>query len=421
MTAPRRVVVIGGGVIGLTMAYQLTLDGAGVTLVDARGTGLGASDVNAGWVCPADASPVPAPGMVSQALRWMLRSDSPLYIRPSVEPAFLSFMLQMWRHCNEADYRAGLEALLRLSEGTMELLDRYQADGVQFEMHAEGLLEVYLSTPRLADRVGTLETAEAFGLEPMVLRGDAVREHEPTLAGAVSGGVYFPHERHLDPGSLVRGLHRRCAELGVEIVEDAGIDAVDVAGTAVAAVACGERRFEADAFVLAAGAWSGPVSRLFGPGLPIRPGKGYSLDLPAMALRSPIYLSEARVAVTPLARGLRLSGTMEFGGLDERVEGRRVEAISRAAGTYFQDWEPGAEPHVGAGMRPMSPDGLPIIGRLDGLTNAYVSTGHAMLGVTLAASSASALSALILRAETMPTLMPFRADRFGGRRRRRAA
>jgi D-amino-acid dehydrogenase len=234
----------------------------------------------------------------------------------------------------------------------------------------------------------------------------------------VIGGIYFPHERHLDPAALVRGLHRRCGELGVEIVEGERVERIETNGTAVSAFVSGERRVVADAYVLAAGAWSGPVSRLFGVGLPVRPGKGYSLDLPAVDLRSPVYLTDARVAVTPLARGLRLSGTMEFGRLDERVDSGRVDAIARAPVSYFRGWPPADNPQVGAGMRPMSPDGLPIIGALGELTNAYVSTGHAMLGVTLAASSAKALSALILRGESDPILLPFRPDRFRRSQRR---
>ncbi len=412
------VTIIGGGVIGLTSAYQMARQGAGVTLIDARPTGRGASEVNAGWICPAEAAPVPAPGLVGQAIRWMLRSDSPLYIRPSLEPSFVSFMLRMWRHCNIEDYRSGMEELLRLSEGTMELLDGYRRDGITFEMHSRGLLMAFLSERKLDDHRKNLDIVESFGLEPRVLIGDAVREQEPALSDAVQGGILFPSERYLDPATFARGLHHRCLELGVEIVEGAPIDRVDVSGTRVTAVLAGTRRFASDAFLLAAGAWSGSMSRLFGASLPVRPGKGYSLDLPRYELRSPVYLTDARVAVTPLDGKLRLAGTMEFGKLDEKVDAVRAGAIARAPGSFFRDWTPTTDPIVGAGVRPMTPDGLPIIGKLPNLENAWVSTGHAMLGITLAPASAAAISDLILHGRRSPTLHSFTPDRFlrGSRR-----
>ena len=407
-----RVTIIGGGVIGLTSAYQLARDGAEVTLLDARPTGRGASAVNAGWICPAEAAPVPAPGMVGQVLKWMLRSDSPLYIRPSLEPSFISFMLRMWRHCNTEDYRSGMTALLSLSEGTMERFDEYRADGIPFEMHPGGLLMAFLSEAKLSEHQLNLDLVESFGLVPEVLIGDALREREPALSDAVYGGIYFPAQRHLDPAALVRGLHQRCLELGVEIVEDAPVDRMERRTTEVTAVYSGAHRFAGDAFLLAAGAWSGPLSKRLGVELPVRPGKGYSLDLPPLGLRSPVYLSEAKVAVTPLDTKLRLAGTMEFGGLDERIDAVRVGAIARAPGSYFRDWQPTAEPVVGAGMRPMSPDGLPILGRLGELRNVFVSTGHAMLGLTLAPSSATAMSGLILGGQSNPTLERFAPERF---------
>lgn len=406
------ITIVGGGVIGLASAYQLARDGAQVTLLDARATGQGASEANAGWVCPAEAAPVPAPGLVGQALKWMLHRDSPLYIRPSLDPAFLSFMLRMWRHCNAADHRAGTAALLRLTEGTMGLLDDYRADGVDFEMHASGLLMAFRSAASLEAHQGDLDLLESYGWDSEVLMGDAVREAEPALSDEVAGGIRFSGDRHVDPAALVRGLRRRCLELDVEIVEDARVDDVEWRGTCVTAVTAGGRRFAGDTFLLAAGAWTGALSKRFGRPLPIQPGKGYSVDVPRLALRAPVYLTEARVAVTPLDGKLRLAGTMEFGGLDERIDPARVRAISRAPAAFFRDWQEDAESVLGAGVRPMTPDGLPLIGRLGRLPNVYVSTGHAMLGVTLAARSAQVISGLMLDGHADPALEPFSPARF---------
>lgn len=407
------VVVIGGGVIGLTTAYHLSREGAAVTVVDAGSTGTGASQVNAGWVVPSCGEPVPGPGMVLKSARWMLRPDSPLFIRPSLKPDFLRFMVGMWRRCNAADQRAGFEAHLRLMAHSAEVFDDYRGDGIDFELHRQGLLMAFTDRRELEHHRPNLDIAERHGLDPRVLIGDAVREQEPALSDRVQGGIHFPHERHLAPDVFVRSLAARLAERGVTIVEHAPVQRVTTRGDTVTAVHTAGHDLAADAFVLAAGAWSGRGAALFGARLPVRPGKGYSIDMPALPLRQPVNLSDAKVAVTPLNDRLRLAGTMEFGGLDDTVNEVRVRAILRAPGAYFRDWEPPVSPPPALpGCRPMTPDGLPIIGRLGDLANAYVSTGHAMLGVTLAPATALALTALVLRGESPPVLAPFSAGRF---------
>ncbi len=408
-----RVVVIGGGVIGLTTAYELAREGVEVVVLDARATGLGASAVNAGWFVPAEAMPVPGPEMVGRTLRWMLRRDSPVYIRPSLDPGFVRFMLGMWRRSNARDQRAGFEAHLRLAADTAEVLDAYRADGIDFEMRAAGLLMVFTDAENLHHHQANLDLVRRFDLDPQVLVEDDVRAHEPLLSDRVRGGIFFPRERHLDPRALVQGLHARLLELGVKIAEHSPVTGVRRTAGAVTAVVTEAGPVEGDAFVLAAGAWTGRVSAVLGHRLPVRPGKGYSIDVPAVGLRSATNLSDAKVALTPFGDRLRLAGTMEFAGLDERVNDLRVQAILRAPGAYLRGWQPPSGPlRPRAGMRPMTPDGLPAIGRLPGTTNTYVSTGHGMLGVTLAAGSARALTELVVHGTRPPQLAPFDPARF---------
>ena len=408
-----RVVVLGGGVIGLTTAYELAREGAEVVVLDARATGLGASAVNAGWFVPAEAMPVPGPKMVGRTLRWMLRRDSPVYIRPSLDPRFVRFLLGMWRRSNARDQRAGFEAHLRLAADTAEVLDAYRTDGIDFEMHVEGLLMVFTDAENLHHHQANLDLVRRFGLDPQVLVGDDVRAHEPLLSDRVHGGIFFPRERHLDPRALVQGLHARLLELGVKIVEHGAVTGVRRTGGAVTAVVTEAGPVDGDAFVLAAGAWSGPLSAVLGHRLPVRPGKGYSIDVPAVGLRSATNLSDAKVALTPFGDRLRLSGTMEVAGLDEHVNDVRVRAILRAPAAYLRDWHAPAGPlRPQAGMRPMTPDGVPAIGRLPGASNTYVSTGHGMLGVTLAAGSARALAELVVHGTRPPQLAPFDPARF---------
>ncbi|SDU94802.1 D-amino-acid dehydrogenase [Microlunatus sagamiharensis] len=413
MVAPKHVVVIGGGVIGLTAAYQLAVDGARVTLVDARRTGRGAAEVNAGWVCPAESAPVPGPGMISTSLKWMFRRDSPLYIRPSLDPQFVRFMLGMWRSCNAPAQQAGFEAHLRLAQSSGEAYDRYRADGLDFELRHDGLLMAFLEEHNLDHHRPLLELARRYDRDPQVLLGDDARVQEPQLTDRVHGAIYLPREDHLDPPALMRALHARLLELGVTIVEGAPISGARHGQGGLESITAGTEQVGGDAYVLAAGAWTGPISRLLGVPLPIRPGKGYSIDVEPYALRSSVNLSDAKVAVTPLSRNLRLAGTMEFAGLDEELNQVRIGAILRAPTAYFRDWAPPTGPVTPkAGIRPMTPDGIPVIGRLGDLTNTYVSSGHGMQGITLGPGSALSLSRLVLTGETSDVILPFAPQRF---------
>ncbi|CCH79598.1 D-amino acid dehydrogenase [Nostocoides japonicum T1-X7] len=407
-------VVVGGGPIGLMTAYHLAREGAEVLVVDARKTGLGAGEVNAGWVCPAESAPVPGAGMIAQSLKWMLHRDSPLYIRPSVDPGFVRFMLGMWRASNEPAQRAGFRASLALAEGTTRAYDEYHADGMEFELSHQGLLMAFTEKENLEHHLANLDLVRAFDLDPHVLIGDDVRVHEPLLSDAVHGGIFFPKELYLDPPAFMGSLHRRLVELGVRIVEDAPVTGFRRSGDRVTHVVTARETFDADDVVIAAGGWSAGLTKLLGHPVPVRPGKGYSVDTEPFGLRSSTNLSDAKVAVTPLHRALRLAGTMEFGGLDEDLNQIRIGAILRAPTVYLRDWQPPAVDSVTpkAGIRPMMPDGLPAIGRLGDLANTYVSTGHGMMGITLGPASAMAITDLVLRGTEREVLAPFSPRRF---------
>jgi D-amino-acid dehydrogenase len=410
-----KVAVVGAGVIGLTSAYHLLKDGHEVTLIDAAVPGAGASHGNAGWIVPANAGPVPAPGVVLQALKWMLKKDSPLYVRPSLQPNFARFMLTMARRCNRRDFRASFQANLRLFEGTLELLDAYAADGINFEMHSAGLIMAFVERHVLNQHLTDLDITAEFGLRPEVLSGPALAEREPALRPTLAGGIYFPQERHIRPDALVSGLVSRCRELGATFLEHTPVTDVR-RDTRVRAVLTTSGVVEADEYLLAAGAHSGPVSSLFGRALPVRPGKGYSVDYrPApVKLTSMVDLCDARVAVTPLDGTLRLAGTMEFAGLDTTINAVRVRAIEQAPSRYFTKWHPERVQRAApwAGARPMTPDGLPIIGMFPSLTNAWVATGHGMLGVTLGPATGRALAEAMGTGTLPGVLAPFDPNRF---------
>ncbi|MCD6029890.1 MAG: dependent oxidoreductase, partial [Thermomicrobiales bacterium] len=340
----RPVVVVGGGVIGLCTAFALQQRNVSVTVIDAGPVEHAASHVNAGWVTPSLAEPVPAPGLIATSLRWMLRSDSPLYIRPRLDPAFLRWTLRFWRHCNVRDYRAGLEATAALGAHAIAGYDALREAGVRYEEHCDGILFAYRTAMALEHDYATLEPIRRFGFEmsPM-LNGDAVRDLEPSLSEVVVGGYWLPQERSLRPDSLVRGLVDYLDEHGVEVRRDTAVTGIETTGGRATAVFAGGERIPAETVIVAAGAWTPRLLRPLRVSVPIEAGKGYSIDLaPPPVLPHPVgrplYLHETRVAITPLDGMIRLAGTMEFSGLNHRIRPERVAAIARSAGWALAGW-----------------------------------------------------------------------------------
>lgn len=387
-----KTIIVGGGAVGLTAAYEIVRAGGEVLVLDAAKAGQAASHGNAAKIALAESAPVPGPGVLLQGIKWMLKADSPLAIHPRFAPDYVKFLLSMARHCNTRDFEAGLDLHLRLGADANDLLDDYQADGIDFEMHARGVLLAFETAERYAEHSKLLPTFESYGHTPTRLTGSEVQAKEPALAEVMQYGLFFPQDRQIEPDSLTRSLVKKIRSLGGQVLEDTSVISFERRGdVATAVITDAGERLEADAVILAAGFETRELARKLDTDLPIVSGKGYSIDYsPApVELQTSLTLEDARVAVTPLDGRIRLAGTMEFGSKDNAVNAVRVEAIRRAAQRAFTHWgQPAGEQTPWAGSRPMTPDGLPIIGALGDYDNVFVSSGHSMLGLTLAPGSA---------------------------------
>lgn len=412
-----RTVIVGAGVIGLASAWELCRRGEEVVVLDRGEPGAACSAGNAGWIVPSISTPLPAPGLVATSLRWMLKRDSPLYIKPRLDPRFAVWLTSFWRNCSPETYARGLDALMTLNRRTMPLFDQWQAQGIDFEMHRAGLLFLGLSRDSVAHAAEDVAGLERFGYQrPAILTGSEVRDLEPGLSSDVAGGFLVEEERHVRPETLSAGLASRLTSGGAEI--RTGVDVTGISRThgTICAVQTSAGSIAADRVLIAAGSWSGQVARRFGFRLPIEAGKGYSvtIDFPRRTVSHPLDLIEARVAVTPFTNGLRLAGTMELSGLNLRLEPHRVEAIRRAGDRFLKDWRGGRRERVWVGMRPLTPDGLPVIGQVDGCENLYVASGHQMLGITLAPATGEVIADLMLSGTSQTDLSPFSPSRFRG-------
>jgi D-amino-acid dehydrogenase len=373
------VAVLGAGVVGAAVAYELAGAGASVAVVE-RGEswGSGCSWGNAGFVSPSHAGHFAHPHDLFLAARWLLRPDRPFAVRP--RPGLAPFMARLalaMRPATEARVR---QLSRSLCEESLAMHAALAAGGIEAGFRRDGILEVYETADLLRSGI-----AHA-GPDARVLSAQETRGEEPALGGRVAGGILNEGDAHCDPLRFVRGLGAAAEERGAALLPRREVfDLVPADGGVTVRTTAGD--LAAETVVVAAGSWSGRVARLAGGRIPLEAGKGYTVDLEAETrepLRRPLILQEARLGVTPLEGRTRLAGTMAFDGLDTRIDRRRVAAVHAAGSRAMPGWAGAPVREVWSGLRPCSPDGLPIVGRLPGAEQVVVATGHAMLGLTLA-------------------------------------
>lgn len=412
----KRVLVVGGGVVGLCCAVSLREHGHDVTVTDAAELGGGASSGNGGWICPSLSGPVPGPGVIGDALRWMLRSDSPLLIRPRFDPAFWWWLVAFARRCNSRDFSSGLEAVSEMAIASLHLFGHLQEAGVEFELHQDGLLLLFVTELAARREMEALRIMEHLGCPtPVWMGSEEVAQAQPASGGRVVAGILAPDEQHVRPESLNAGLAAWLRTAGVRLLPDTAIARIQVeSGRVVGAVTAAGEYLATDHLVLSAGVGTGPLARQVGLRLPLRGGKGYSVTFGSCTPwpTVPLYLSEAKVAVSPYRDGVRVLGTMELGADPNRQSKARVQGMLKACTAYIPGLILGSPSQPWAGLRPMVPDGLPVIGAAPGVRNVVVATGHAMLGVTLAPSTGVVVANLIEGRESPQYLQAFSPSRF---------
>jgi len=424
--APKHVVVIGGGVIGLATAWYLLDRGVQVTVLESETVGSGASFANGGWFCPAQSGPLPEPGLTATAITSFFDRHSALYISPTHLPFAAGWFLRFWRYCNQADFHRGVAALAALGESTFRLVDDWVAQGVQFELHKQGMVYAAKKEANVAAALEKLQPMKAFGyrLPDGLLTGQELHDFEPSLSAEITAGFSIEEHWHARSDTLCTGLAAAMRARGARIIERAQVLEVAHHRTGrIESVSTATEIFEADEFVFATGSWIELFRGLGSPHVPIEAGKGYSFAVrPSVMPVHAVLLTDAHVGCTPFGDFLRIGGTMEFSGNNRHIDRGRVDSIVKLSKEGFLPWQSDEITDVWSGPRPIAPDGLPIVDRMPQLANAYVATGHAMQGVSLAPGTGQSLAGFIVDGDRPQVLEPFRLDRFSrsGRRRSRA-
>jgi len=408
------VVILGAGVIGLCTALECARRGFRVTVIDRKPPQRdGCSFGNAGMVVPSHFVPLAAPGMVALGLKWMWNPESPFYIKPRLDPDLLSWALRFCQAATKARVEAAAPVLRDLSLLSRACFEEMELD---FGLVKKGLLMLCKEERTLDDEAHNAAKARALGIPAEILDARATAALDPAVTMDVCGSVHFPLDCHLSPGRFMAAMEAELLRLGATFLWECEILDFDTGSGALKSVVTNRGEVEADEFVLCGGVWSAETAKALRLTLPMQGGKGYSITLtnPPQLPDLCSICTEARVAVTPMDGALRFGGTMELAGTDESIAVRRLRGIIRAATRYFPAF---AESDFAGitpwrGLRPVSPDGMPYLGRTKRWSNLVVATGHAMMGLSLAPATGRIVVDLIEEKEPGVDLRLLDPERF---------
>jgi D-amino-acid dehydrogenase len=415
MSNQEDILIIGGGVIGVCAAYYLAEKGQRVTLVEKSNICAGSSYGNAGLVASEHAIPLAAPGVLSQGLRWLLDAESPFYIKPRLDLDLLCWLWKFWAACHTKPMRRTISVLLRLRQAGSELFEHLNAcPEMEFGYEQKGRLLLFRNQAAFEKGIKETQLLQEFGITAQILDADTVREMEPHVLPSIIGGIYYSGYAHVVPDRFVSELARVAENRGVCLQTETEVLGFETSGRRISTVLTTRGDFHPGQIVLAAGACSPVIARELGLRLPVQAAKGYSITVksPPTSPKHPLFLAEGKVAVTPMGERLRFSSTLELAGLDLSINRRRLAATRRAAGEYLSDMAELELIEIWRGLRPTTPDTLPIIGRSSSFENLIIATGHGMLGMSHGPITGKLVSQLVNEETPSVDLTPFRAERF---------
>ncbi|CAM3986490.1 D-amino acid dehydrogenase [Aeromonas bestiarum] len=398
-----KIVVLGGGVIGVASAWYLAKAGHQVTLLERRdGVALETSHANAGQISPGYASPWAAPGIPLKAAKWLLQKHAPFTVRPTSDPFQLRWMLKMFANCTPAAYAINKGRMVRLAEYSRDCMKGLRDElALDYEGRQLGTLQLFRSETQLDASKRDIEVLEEYGVPYQSLDASGCEGVEPALArvrGKIVGGLRLPGDETGDCFRFTKALAAEAQKLGVEFVFNCAIDEIELAQGRAVAVRAGEQRFKADAIVCALGSYATGLLRPLGLDLPVYPVKGYSLTLPMTnrdaAPRSTVLDETYKVAITRFDERIRVGGMAELSGFNLALNPKRYDTLAMVVGDLFPEGGDIQQAEFWTGLRPMTPDGTPLVGPSP-VPGLWLNTGHGTLGWTMAAGSGQLLADLI--------------------------
>ena len=410
------VVVIGGGIMGLCCAYYLHKEGHRVQVLDKSDLAGGASYVNAGYLTPSHIIPLAAPGMMAKGIRWMFNSSSPFYLKPRLDPDFLRWAWQFYRSSTPEKVNKAIPLIAEINVKSKELYQQIHesADLGDFQLEKVGLLMLYKDEKAGQQEIKVMRQVQDLGLEARPLTADELHQLHPGLSEEIKGAIHYQCDAHTTPDQIMERLKVYLLDQGVSIHTNTRVTGFVSKGNTLKAVGTSQGEFPAEEVVLAAGSWSARLGAELGLRLSLQAGKGYRINVSRPTpVKMPAILMEAKVAVTPMQGFTRFAGTMELSGINHHIMRNRVEAIAELAKRYYNGLEFQKEEldQAACGLRPVTPDGLPYIGRVRNWRNLTLATGHAMMGWSLGPVTGKLISEIISQKPTCMSLKGLQPER----------
>jgi len=416
---PKRVIIVGAGMVGLSCAYSLTKRaGIEVRVIEREAIGVGASSGNAGLIA-AGHPPIPRPGLIWQAIKWMFDSKSPLYIPPRFERALLGWLWNFRKACTLDVFLRSMDCLAELGRETMKCFETIRGDEYfdenVVEYRAGGLIDVFKTVEGRDKCRIDADMLRQRGFEIEELSRDELHEREPAYRDDVIGGMVMNDSAFANPAQFVTELASCVRRHGVDVRENSYVKEIIVRDDRFVGVRLNDGEVvEGDALVLSAGIWSSGLGDQLGIRIPMQAAKGYNIDLtpPDVNIRMAGVLKETFIAVNPIEPGLRLAGTLEFAGFNDRLSKRRLEMLVIGAKQYVRGIEGLERVSEWCGFRPCTADGLPVIGRAPRIQNVFIATGHAMMGFALGPVTGRLVCNLMFGDESDINVEPYSPNRF---------
>lgn len=414
------VLVLGSGVIGTSVAYYLARSGHQVTVVDRQpGPALETSFANAGEVSPGYSAPWAGPGVPLKAIQWLLMHHSPLVIQPMLDLAMWRWGLQMLRNCTEARYKVNKARMVRLAEYSRDCLRELRADtGIRYDERSQGTLQLFRTQKQLDGVAKDTEILQQYGVPYQVLDRSGYLQYEPALADVQHkfvGALRLPDDETGDCFKFTQRLAEAAKALGVNFRFGVDIQRIEPTGSHISGVRTSAGLLTADRYVLALGSYSTRMLSPLGVRIPVYPVKGYSITVPitdaTKAPESTIMDETHKVAVTRLGDRIRVGGTAALSGFDLRLDPARQRTLNFVVSDLFPQGGDVARAEFWCGLRPMTPDGTPIVGAT-AIDNLWLSTGHGTLGWTMAAGTGRLMADLISGRQPQIDMEGLTVDRY---------
>ena len=409
------ILILGGGVIGLCVAYFAQLEGREVTVIDQDDLGAGSSFGNAGLINVSHVSPLAHKGALPKEFRWLWDSKAPLYYPFQLEMSWFQWWWRFFRASKAIHVKASVSILSKLAESSLELYRHMNTiEGLDFEFKENGLLVLYQDVKKFDSAVAQFESKEEERSDPKILSGQEVRRQEPSARLGIVGGIHFKKDAQVDPASFIVSLGQLIEAKGASVVRRTEALDFEMVGKRIRSVRTTRGTYYANHVVLATGAWSKELASRVGFHMPLEPAKGYSAtyERPELCPKQPLLLEEARVYLTPMDHLLRVAGTLEFKGLDRTLDSDRLSAMLSAANDYTLALEKAEPLEVWRGFRPCMPDGLPVIGPSPVAENLLIATGHGMRGMALGPITGKLIAALACKKKPEIDLSKLTPKRF---------